>query len=54
MRSGRIDNDKRNSKEKSDKNIDPVAEIRKYKELIDDGIITKEEFDEKKKQLLGM
>lgn len=29
-------------------------EIRKYKELLDDGIITQEEFDAKKKQLLGL
>ncbi len=29
-------------------------EIRKYKELLDDGIITQEEFDAKKKQLMGL
>lgn len=29
-------------------------EIRKFKELLDDGIITEEEFDAKKKQLLGI
>ncbi|GEM_PF-4932752 len=29
-------------------------EIRKYKALMDDGIISKEEFEEKKKQLLGL
>lgn len=29
-------------------------EIRKFKSLLDDGIITKEEFDAKKKQLLGL
>ena len=29
-------------------------EILKYKELMDDGIITQEEFDAKKKQLLGL
>ena len=29
-------------------------EIRKYKELLDEGIITQEEFVEKKKQLLGL
>jgi len=29
-------------------------EIRKYKELLDDGIITQEDFDAKKKQLLGL
>ena len=29
-------------------------EIKKYKELLDGGIITQEEFDAKKKQLLGL
>lgn len=29
-------------------------EIRKYKQLLDDGVITQEEFDAKKKQLLGL
>ena len=33
---------------------DPIEEIRKYKSLLDDGIITQEEFDAKKKQLLGI
>ncbi|WP_182438061.1 SHOCT domain-containing protein [Lactobacillus bombicola] len=33
---------------------DAPAEIRKYKQLMDDGIITKEEFEAKKKQLLGL
>ena len=32
----------------------PVEEIKKYKELLDMGIITQEEFDIKKKQLLGL
>lgn len=32
---------------------DAPAEIRKYKQLLDDDIITKEEFEAKKKQLLG-
>ena len=34
--------------------IDPVAEIRRYKALLDDGIITQEEFDKKKQQLLSI
>jgi hypothetical protein len=34
--------------------IDPVVEIRRYKELADEGIITFEEFEAKKKQLLGL
>ena len=29
-------------------------ELRKYKELLDEGVITQEEFDAKKKQLLGL
>ena len=32
----------------------PSDELRKYKELLDSGIITQEEFDAKKKQLLGL
>ena len=32
----------------------PADEIRKYKQLLDDGIITQEEFDTKKKELLGL
>lgn len=32
----------------------PTDEIRKYKELLDMGAITQEEFDAKKKQLLGL
>jgi hypothetical protein len=32
----------------------PADEILKYKNLLDQGIITKEEFDIKKKKLLGL
>lgn len=32
---------------------DPTIELRKYKALLDDGIITQEEFNKKKKELLG-
>ena len=31
-----------------------AEEIKKYKELLDSGIISQEEFDAKKKQLLGL
>ncbi|MDE7322761.1 MAG: SHOCT domain-containing protein [Lachnospiraceae bacterium] len=31
-----------------------AEELRKYKELLDDGIITEDEFRQKKKQLLGL
>lgn len=39
--------------------VEPVSsnaadDIRKYKDLLDDGIITQEEFEAKKKELLGM
>ena len=33
---------------------DSITEIKKYKELLDAGIITQEEFETKKKQLLGL
>ena len=31
-----------------------INELRKWKELLDDGVITEEEFNQKKKQLLGL
>ena len=33
---------------------DPVEEIRKYKALLDEGIISEDEFEAKKKELLGL
>lgn len=36
------------------KQISGASEIREYKALLDDGIITQEEFDAKKKQILGL
>lgn len=38
----------------SEEKKDPVTEIKKYKELLDAGAITQEEFDAKKKQLLDL
>lgn len=38
----------------NNKNSSNANEIRNYKELLDSGIITQEEFDEKKKQLLNL
>ncbi|GEM_PF-701053 len=32
----------------------PTEELRKYKALLDDGIITQEDFNQKKKQILGL
>lgn len=36
------------------KSSDTVEELKRYKELLDTGIITQEEFDTKKKQLLAL
>ena len=35
-------------------NVDAVAEIKRYKDLLEQGLITEEEFTAKKKQLLGI
>lgn len=45
---------KNNIDNQNKSSISPVEEIKKYKELLDNGIITKEEFEAKKKQLLGI
>lgn len=34
--------------------VDPVAQIKQWKELLDMGVLTQEEFETKKKQLLGL
>ena len=34
--------------------VDAIEEIKKYKSLVEDGIISKEEFEAKKRQLLGI
>jgi len=34
--------------------VDEADQLKKYKELLDSGVITQEEFDAKKKQLLGL
>ena len=41
-------------KDNTNTDLSPFDAIRKYKELLDEGIITQEEFDAKKKQLLGL
>lgn len=38
----------------SNNNIDPYEEVRKLKQLVDEGIISVEEFNKKKKDLLGL
>lgn len=50
---GQIQNYKR-SQGMSNQSISPAEELKKFKELLDMGIITQEEFDAKKKQLLGL
>ena len=40
--------------QKVETDSDKTQEIRNYKKLLDDGIITEEEFEAKKKQLLGL
>ncbi len=44
-------------KSASNYTVQPISaadEIKKFKALLDEGIITQEEFDAKKKQLLGL
>lgn len=38
----------------STESVDPIEEVKKYKELLDIGAITQDEFDAKKKELLGL
>ena len=46
--------EKKSSKKVSTKKADPAAEIRKYAKLRDDGLITEEEYQAKKKEILGL
>lgn len=43
-----------NQKEATETGIDSADQIRKFKELLDSGAITQEEFNAKKRQLLGL
>lgn len=43
-----------NKQNVSVQSLDEADQIRKFKSLLDDGIITEEEFEAKKKQLLGL
>lgn len=56
--SSSIKNEKKNETQagviSKNSNNDNFAEIRKYKELLDEGIITEEEFSQKKKELLKL
>lgn len=42
------------TEEQPEKSTDPIAQLRDYKQLLDEGIITQDEFDTKKKQLLDI
>jgi hypothetical protein len=44
----------KNAKKSSDKKQDVADELRKLKSLLDDGVITQDDFDKKKAQLLGI
>ena len=43
-----------NNKQEQVNNISNAEELKKYKELLDSGVITQEEFEAKKKQLLNL
>lgn len=45
---------KMNEQENTQSTVSAIDELKKFKELLDMGIITQEEFDAKKKQLLGL
>lgn len=49
-----IDKKKSTQNKVNDSNIGNADELRKYKELLDCGVISQEEFDAKKKQILGI
>lgn len=42
------------NKDTQQTNLSPADELKKFKELLDSGVITQEEFDAKKKQILGL
>ena len=47
-------NDEKSLKDQNTNTISSADEIMRYKEQLDKGILTQEEFDAKKKQLLGI
>jgi len=49
-----LSDEKKKPKKATTKKADPTVELRKYAKLKDDGIITEEEFQAKKKELLGL
>jgi len=50
----KVDECKRNGGKSEVSAFSPADEIKKYKDLLDQGIISQEEFETKKKQLLGL
>lgn len=54
---GIIESDKSKTNETiliNDKDFNEAEEIKKFKRLLDDGVLTEEEFSAKKKQILGI
>ena len=49
-----LNNRQSQKQEKVNNNTNTTEELKQYKELLDSGIITQEEFEAKKKQLLGL
>ncbi len=49
-----MDENVQNSQMQAVSNVSSADELKKFKELLDSGVITQEEFDAKKKQLLGL
>ena len=47
-------NQKNNHPSENSHNLSDVEQIKQFKQLLDDGILTQEEFDAKKKQILGL
>ncbi|MDE6595889.1 MAG: SHOCT domain-containing protein [Oscillospiraceae bacterium] len=50
----KVDEARKNSGTTVNAALSPADELKKFKELLDSGIISQEEFDQKKKQLLGV
>ena len=49
-----VERQKNKNESTVDANDHATDELKKYKDLLDNGVITKEEFDAKKKQILGL
>ena len=49
----RLESDE-DTKQVMPEHLDPKEELRKYKEMLDEGLIEKEDYDYKKKELLGL